>query len=237
MIAVGPEGERSEWRALSDEDVVRRVLAGDHALFEVLMRRYNQRLYRIARAILRNDGEAEDVMQQSYVEAYSHLGQFEGRAKFSTWLTKIAVYEALARVRRRVREAPLGRQSKAKGEEEDTMGRIRSKEPSPEQQASQGELRKLLESAIESLPATYRSVVVLRDVEGMSTAETAECLGLREDAVKTRLHRARALLRKKLYDRAGVTAPTAFPFHLTRCNRVVAAVFARLDLRVPLQAN
>ena len=237
MIGVGPEGERPEWKDLGDEEVVRRVLTGDRALFEVLMRRYNQRLYRVARAILRNDGEAEDVMQQAYVEAYSHLAQFEGRAKFSTWLTKIAVHEALARVRRRVRDSPLGRRPKDKGDEEDSMSRIRSKEPSPEQQASHEELRALLESAIASLPATYRSVVVLRDVEGMSTAETAECLNLREDAVKTRLHRARALLREELYDRAGVTAPTAFPFHLTRCDRVVATVFARLDLGVPVQAN
>src|SRR5512135_1722775 len=95
--------QHPDWTALSDEEVVRRVLAGDGPLFEVLMRRYNQRLYRVARAILRDDAEAEDVMQQAYVEAYSHLGQFEGRAMFATWLTKIAVYEALARVRQRRR--------------------------------------------------------------------------------------------------------------------------------------
>ena len=200
------------------------------------MRRYNQRLYRVARAILKNDGEAEDVMQQAYVEAYTHLAQFEGRAKFSTWLTKIAVYEALARVRRRARytsASGLG----AEGEEEEQMSRIKSEGPDPEQQASQGELRTLLESAIDALPTTYRSVVVLRDVEGMSTAETAECLSLREDAVKTRLHRARALLRQELYERAGVSAPTAFSFHLTRCNRVVSAVFEQLKLEGPLQAK
>ena len=230
MIGVGAVGERPEWKALSDEDVVQRVRAGDTALFEVLMRRYNQRLYRVARAILRNDGEAEDVMQQAYVEAYAHLDQFEGRAKFSTWLTKIAVYEALARTRRQGRETSAIRRSKDEGEEVDPMTRIKSEALDPEQQASQRELRTLLESAIECLPATYRSVVMLRDVEGMSTAETAECLSLREDAVKTRLHRARTLLRKDLYDRAGLTAPTAFPFHLTRCDRVVSAVFARLNL-------
>jgi len=126
---------------------------------------------------------------------------------------------------------------KDEGEEEDPMSRIKSEEPDPEQQASHGELRTLLESAIESLPAAYRSVVVLRDVEGMSTAETAECLSLRVDAVKTRLHRARALLREELYERAGVTAPMAFSFHLTRCNRVVSAVFARLDLEAPLPGH
>lgn len=237
MSEVGQEGVRSEGKALSDEEVVQRVLAGDGALFEVLMRRYNQRLYRVARAILRNDGEAEDVMQQAYVEAYSHLGQFEGRASFATWLTKIAVYEALARVRRRARTPLAAPWPTRDGEEEDPMSRIRSGAPDPEEEASQAELRTLLESAIEALPATYRSVVVLRDVEGLSTAETAECLSLREDAVKTRLHRARALLREELYERAGVTAPTAFSFHLTRCSRVVAAVFARLDLCAPPRAN
>ena len=237
MSGVGQEGVRSEWKALSDGEVVRRVLDGEGALFEVLMRRYNQRLYRIARTILRNDGEAEDVMQQAYVEAYAHLGQFEGRASFATWLTKIAVYEALARARRRARAPVATPRPAGDGEEKDPMSRIRSGAPDPEQEASQGELRTLLESAIEALPATYRSVVMLRDVEGMSTAETAECLSLREDAVKTRLHRARALLREELYERAGVTAPTAFTFHLTRCNQVVAAVFARLDLGSPLRAN
>lgn len=230
MIGVGAESDRPEWKTLSDEDVVQRVLAGESALFEVVMRRYNQRLYRVARAILRNDGEAEDVMQAAYVDAYSHLGQFEGRAKFSTWLTKIAVYEALARVRRRARESSGTRRWNEEGEEGDPMSGIQSEGPNPEQQASQGELRTLLESAIECLPAPYRSVVMLRDIEGMSTAETAECLSLREDAVKTRLHRARTLLRKELYERAGVTAPIAFSFHLTRCDRVVSAVFARLNL-------
>ena len=230
MSGLGPAGERPEWKALSDEDVVERVLAGESALFEVVMRRYNQRLYRVARAILKNDGEAEDVMQQAYVEAYSHLGQFEGRARFSTWLTKIAVYEALARVRRRARESPVTRRLNEEGEEGDPMSRIQSEGPDPEQQASHAELRTLLESAIEHLPATYRSVVMLRDVEGMSTTETAECLSLREDAVKTRLHRARTLLKKELYERAGVTAPMAFSFHLTRCDRVVSSVFARLNL-------
>jgi RNA polymerase sigma-70 factor (ECF subfamily) len=231
------QGEQAEWKALSDEDVVGRILAGDGALFEVLMRRYNQRLYRVARAILRNDGEAEDVMQQAYVQAYAHLGQFGGRARFSTWLTKIAVHEALGRVRKRARDGAPRRRPADAGEELDPMSRARSTSPDPEQQAVQGELRSLLEAAITSLPPGYRAVVMLREVEGLSTAETADCLGLREDAVKTRLHRARALLREELYERAGVSAPAAFSFHLTRCDRVVSAVFARLELGAPLQIH
>jgi RNA polymerase sigma-70 factor, ECF subfamily len=223
--AAGSSAEPSEWRALSDDEVVGRVLAGDRAVFEVLMRRYNQRLYRVARAILRDDSEAEDVMQHTYVRAYLHLGEFAGRAAFSTWLTKIAVYEALARARRRSRDRVPASHA---GSDEDFMDTLRSSEPDPEQQALHGELRALLESAIESLPRTYRSVLVLREVEGMSTAETAECLDVSEDVVKTRLRRARALLRDELLDRAGVTAGSAFTFHLSRCDRVVSAVFDRL---------
>lgn len=230
MATAAGTGERPEWKALGDEDLVARILAGDGPLFEALMRRYNQRLYRVARAILRDAAEAEDVMQQAYVQAYTHLAQFGGRAKFSTWLTKIAVYEALGRVRRRSRDGRAGGAASDAAEEADPMSRLESATPDPEQQAAHGELRQLLERAIEALPESYRSVVVLRDVEGLSTAETADCLGLREDAVKTRLHRARALLRDALYASAGVTAPSAFSFHRTRCDRVVAAVFARLAL-------
>lgn len=214
----------------SDEEIAQRVLAGDGPLFELLMRRYNGRLYRVARAILRDDSEAEDVMQQAYVEAYAHLSQFAGRAKFSTWLTKIAVHEALARVRRRGRLALATSPDDA---EEDTMSTLKSTGPDPEQGAMQGELRALLESAIDTLPALYRSVFVFREVEGMSTAETAECLELREDAVKTRLLRAKALLREQLYERAGLASTTVFSFHLSRCDRVVSAVFERLGLGTP----
>jgi RNA polymerase sigma-70 factor (ECF subfamily) len=226
----GSGGGLSEWRVLSDDEAVRRVLAGDRAVFEVLMRRYNQRLYRVARAILRDDSEAEDVMQHAYVQAYLHLGEFAGRASFSTWLTKIAVYEALARARRRNRDRPP---VSFPGSEEDAMSALPSPEPDPEQQALRGELRGLLEAAIESLPPTYRHVLVLREVEGMSTAETAECLDLTEDVVKTRLRRARALLRDELLERAGVASSNAFSFHLSRCDRVVSAVFERLRLEAP----
>jgi RNA polymerase sigma-70 factor (ECF subfamily) len=221
--------ERPDWMELSDEEVVRRVRAGDAPLYEVLMRRYNQRLYRIARAILRDEAEAEDVMQHAYVEGYLHLDQFAGRSAFATWLTKIAVYEALARVRRRGRETlaePLP------GADEDATSTLKSPRPDPEQQALQGEARALLESAIDALPVAYRAVFVFREVEGMSTADTASCLEVSGDVVKTRLRRARALLRE-LLDRAGVAAPTAFSFHLSRCDRVVAAVFERLRQAEP----
>ncbi len=235
MPDVAEERETVPWTGgePADEEVVRRVLQGEVPLFEVLMRRYNQRLYRVARAVLGGDGEAEDVMQQAYLEAFAHLAQFEGRASFATWLTRIAVHAALARVRKRGRFRPSTPVPEGAEGEEDAMSRIPSSGPDPEEEALRGEMRGLLESAVEALPASYRSVFVLRHVEGLSTSEAAACLELKEDAVKTRLHRARALLREDLYRRAGGEARGAFPFHAPRCDRVVAAVLARLSARVP----
>ena len=210
-----------------DEELVERVLRGEAAVFEVLMRRHNPRLYRVARAIVKDEAEAEDVMQQAYVNAYAHLSQFAGRARFSTWLTRIAVYEALARARRRRQFDPI---DEAAGADEGKMTRLVAHQPDPEQQALCGELRVLLESAIDALPEVHRSAFVLRDVEGLSTAETAECLGINEETVKTRLHRARGRLRETLYRSAGLARAHVFPFHDRRCDRVVDAVFARLGL-------
>ncbi len=210
---------------LTDEEVITRVLAGDSAIFEIVIRRYNQRLYRVARAILRNDGEAEDVMQDAYVRAYEHLGQFAGKAKFSTWLTRIAVHEALARHRRGERYQELGPLSERDG---DPMDRFASLTPNPEQQASNSELRRLLEEAVERLPESYRIAFVLRDVEEMNTAEAAEALEITEENLKIRLHRARALLRKSLYARAGIGQKEAFTFNAVRCDRVVENVFKRI---------
>ncbi len=208
---------------LGDEEIAARVRGGELPLFELLMRRYNQRLYRVARAIVKNDSEAEDVTQQAYVNAYVNLHQFEGRARFSTWLTRIAVHEALSRARKQSRIAWPGDDT-----QEDPMDRIASPAIDPEHQAFAGELGALLERAVDDLPETYRAVFVMRDVEGLSTSETAECLELSEEAVKTRLHRAKAMLRDALYDRAGLAAPTAFSFHLSRCDRIVAAVFEKI---------
>ena len=205
---------------------MRRVLAGETSLFEVLMRRYNQRLYRVARAIVRDDAEAEDVTQQAYVNAYRHLDQFAGRAMFSTWLTRIAVHEALARARRRDRFDD--KQEAADERDGDTMAALRAPGPDPERQAFAGELRGLIESAIEALPEHYRAVFVMRAVEGMSTSESAECLDITEETAKTRLHRARTMLRETLCERAGIETAAAFSFEAPRCDRVVAAVFDQI---------
>ena len=208
----------------TDEHVVEQILAGNKALFELLMRRYNERLYRAARAITRDDREAEDVLQQAYVNAFAHLQQFKGQAQFATWLMRITINEALARVRRRGRYEPF----------DDDLSNVETfmpwtSTPDPERQAFTGELRELLEWAIDNLPDGAREVFVLREVEGLSTAETAASLQVSEDVVKTRLSRARAALRRSLFERAGATAPEAFRFYRPRCDRLVAAVFARLE--------
>jgi len=219
---------QSDLKELRDEDIVTRVLAGETALFEIVMRRYNQRIYRISRAILRDDGEAEDVMQDAYVRAYEHLDQFAGRAAFSTWLTRIAVHEALARKRRRGRYDDLDALQTTYG---DSMPTLKSSAPSPETDAATSETRRLLEGAIEALPEAYRTIVVLREVEEMSVAETAASLGVTEAVVKTRLHRAHAMLRKELYTRAQGRATDLYQFHAVRCDRVVKAVFQRIKTR------
>jgi RNA polymerase sigma-70 factor (ECF subfamily) len=218
---LGTAGPLVAPQTLSDEEIVGRVLAGETPLFEVLMRRHNERVYRAARAIVRDDREAEDVMQEAYVNAYTHLRQFDGRAKFSTWLTKIAVYEALARARRQGRYRPLDTSTP-----EALMPTTTS--PDPERQAFGRELGTLIESAIDGLGDGYREVFMLRQVQGLSTAETAETLGVSEDVVKTRFSRARQALQRDLLERMGAAASSAFTFGQARCDRLVAAVMERI---------
>ena len=212
-----------EVQAWSDEEVVGRVRAGETALFEILMRRHNQRIYRIVRGILDDDGEAEDVMQDAYVRAYQHLGQFEGRSTFVTWLTRIAMHEAFARSERLRRQTSL--------DADEVLANMKSSlatTDSPERNVADRELHRALEAAILSLPPKYRTVIMVRDVEELSTAEAASALEISEEAVKVRLHRARALVRRALYKQSGVCARELFPFPATRCDRVVATVLARI---------
>jgi len=210
---------------LTDEEVVERVLAGETGLFEVLMRRHNQRVYRAARAIVRQEPEAEDVMQEAYVRAYQHLDQFAGRAKFSTWLIRIAVHEALLRMERRKRFQDASSPQEPAG---DTMSSFAASGPDPESLYSTHEASRFLEQAIDALPEKYRTVSVLREVEELSTEDTAHALELTEENVKTRLHRARALLRRELYARAGAASTSAFQFPALRCDRVVSRVMERI---------
>ena len=196
------------WGLLSDEQVVSRTLSGQTALFEVLMRRHNERIYRAARAILRDESEAEDVVQQAFVNVYSHLRQFDGRSKFSTWLTRIAIHEALARVRRRDRYRNMDSDSPFTAQ----LATLMTSTPDPERQAFACELGVLVESAIDRLPDGAREVFVLRQVEEMSTEEVAATLDVSEAVIKTRLLRARATLRRDLYRHAGIAESNAFRF-------------------------
>lgn len=209
---------------LSDAQVISRVRAGERALFEILMRRYNQRLYRTVRAIVRNEGDVEDVMQQAYVNAFLHLDQFEERSQFSTWLTRIAVNESFARLRQ-------SRAGHAALDADDEGPHVTAGQPDPERLAYARELRSLIEQAIDALPAGYRLVFMLREIEGLSTSETSEGLGVRNDVIKTRLHRARAMLQRYVAERLGDNGGAGiYRFLVPRCNRMVTAVFNRLAL-------
>lgn len=219
--------EKAKSEGWTDEEIVARIRSGDTALYEIIMRRYNQRLYRVARAILRDDLEAEDVMQDAYVRAYEHLNQYAGRAAFSTWLTRIAVHEALARKRRSDRAQ---RFDDTQSEDGEPGMEIVARGLNPEQQAANTELSGLLEQAILELPDSYRVVLMLRDVEQLSTSETAFALDLSEENVKTRLHRSRTMVRKTLYARVGTTGMNAFTFMGLRCDRVVRGVFQQLEV-------
>jgi RNA polymerase sigma-70 factor (ECF subfamily) len=209
--------------SVTDEQIVSRVLAGEVDVFEVLMRRHNQRLFRISRSIVRTDEDAEDVVQEAYLQAYCHLADFEGRSKFSTWLTKIAVHEALAKQRRVRRRFPA-----VGAEDGDYVERLASPDRDPEREVVNDDLGRILEGAVDSLPASYRSVFVLRHIEGLDTADTADYLGLGQEAVKTRLHRARSLLQRRLQERIGEATPLAFRFLGARCDRLTQTVLQRL---------
>jgi RNA polymerase sigma-70 factor, ECF subfamily len=214
-----------EFESVSDLEVVDRVRAGETGLYELLMRRHNQRLYRTIRSVLTDETEAEDVLQESWVRAYEHLNQFGGLAHFATWLTRIAFHEALARSRKGKRWTPIEDQS---GEVIAEVNRRQTTSTTPETEAMRSQLGQMLQAAVDALPQTYRSVFVLREVERLSTTETADCLGLSEEAVKTRLHRSRALLRRDLESRIGPAIAEAYSFLGARCDRTVAQVLKRI---------
>jgi RNA polymerase sigma-70 factor (ECF subfamily) len=213
---------------LSDAEIVCAVRAGDIALYEILMRRHNQTLYRAVRSILRDESEVEDVLQDAYIAAYRHLSEFEGRARFSTWLVQIGVNKALDLRRRRARVVALDPEAEAQLADGEQASGGPPTGDDPERGSARRELARVLERAIDALPDSFREVYVLRDIEGWSTQETGASLQLELATVKTRLHRARLLLRERLaqdFDAAGLSA---FPFGAERCDRVVAAVLGRI---------
>jgi RNA polymerase sigma-70 factor (ECF subfamily) len=209
----------------TDVEVVDRILAGERRLFATLVRRHNQRLYRIVRAILRDDAEAEDTVQQAHVVAYRGLAGFRAESSYATWLTRIAVNEAYGRIRRRKRHVLVSLEE-AGGEA--TMSRLAT----PEDETYHRELGKLLERHIDGLPDTLRVVFMMREVEELDTAETATTLGLSEAAVRVRLHRARGALQSSLSRSMG-SASAAFRFDGERCDRISRAVLDELGLDDP----
>jgi len=227
------EDIKTETGATTDEEIARRVLAGDAASFELLMRRHNRRLYRIARGVLRNEADAEEVVQDAYLRAYENLERFEGKGPLSAWLAKITVNEALGRLRRRGMPADLSFDVPEEREEANLMAGMISSTPSPEQNAARGEVRRLLESAIDALPDAYRMAFMLFGVEGMSVAETAACLEVEPATVKTRYHRARQLLQQRLSDLMDATVGEVFPFDGARCDRIVFGVLRTIENHEP----
>ena len=215
--------------SLTDMDIIRRVRAGETALFELLMRRHNQRVYRVVRAVVREEADVEDVMQQAYIAVFTHLHQFEERAQFSTWLIRIALHEAFGRRRKMHSESITRIEPDVDDSRGELMDTLTAPQADPERQAYARELHRVLEAAVDGLPETYRTVFVLRDIEALSTSETGEGLGIGEEAVKTRLHRARAMIRRAVTAQIGGAASGAFQFHAPRCDRVVAAVLASVS--------
>jgi RNA polymerase sigma-70 factor, ECF subfamily len=213
-----------------DADLARRIGAGDQQAFVLLMRRYNQKLFRAARSILRDDAEAEDALQDAYLLVYRSIGQFRGDARLSTWLTRIVVNEAIARSRKATRRAqvtPLHAGDDSGIEPaEDAM---ENQTDSPERSAMRAQARALLEQSLDALPEVFRTVFVLRAVEEMSGEEVAASLGIPEATVRTRFFRARSMLRASLADRFDVALGDAFSFDGARCDRIVATVLSRLS--------
>jgi RNA polymerase sigma-70 factor (ECF subfamily) len=202
---------------------------GSSAAFREIMRRNNRRLFRAARGIVGTDWEAEEIVQDAYVRAFRALDSFREEAALATWLTRIAINEAQGRLRARRQTLPLTEL------DEKTMGDVipfpgGATHADPERHAAFGEIRVLLESAIDALPAPFREVFVLRQVEGFSTEETARLLSLRPETVKTRLHRARTRLRRALQDQLAPALKDTFPFEGERCRRLTLAVLQRLRL-------
>lgn len=216
---------------LDDASLARRVASGDAGALHALMRRHNQSLYRAARSILRDDAEAEDVVQEAYLQACASIAGYRGESKLSTWLTRIVVNEALGRARRQRRRASIVRIDGATSERDVAAAALVASDTAdqPEEIAARAEVRRLVERRIDALPEAFRSVFVLRALEELSVEETAQCLGLPEATVRTRFFRARGLLREALAREIDLHIETAFSFDGERCDRIVARVLARFE--------
>ena len=216
---------------LTDEDLVNLARARDEAAVRAITTRYNRRLFRIARSILRNDAEAEDVVQETYVRAFTGLDMFRGDAAFGTWITRIAMNEALGRLRRLRPTVEWETYGANRNQAEIIHFPASAVSNDPEKTMAQSEVRAVLEQAIDELPDAFRAVFVARIVEGMSVEETADLFGLQPATVKTRLHRARLLLREELDKQLGPALTSSFPFDGQRCDRMTESVVRRICFR------
>ncbi len=218
--------------ALDESRLVALARTGDAAVFRVIMTRNNQRLYRVARGIVGDDAEAEDVVQEAYVRAFEGLDSFRGDSALSTWLTRIVINEALGRKRKRRPMIDIATLDMP-GEQKETrvlmFPGLRA-DSNPETDASRAEIRRMLERAVDGLPEAFRIVFIMREVEQMSVEETATHLQIKPETVKTRLHRAKRLLREALRERLGATLQEAYSFDGERCERMTAAVLKRLGV-------
>ena len=214
---------------INDAELARQIASNDEAAFETLMRHHNGNLFRVARAILKNDADAEDVLQEAYLAAYRHIGDFRADAKLSTWLTRIVINQALARLRGRHRARIVVPFGDLDTKERTRSARERSDDSgsSPEQSATRADIRRLLEQKIDALPVAFRTVFVLREVEDLSVDETAACLSIPEATVRSRMFRARGMLRESLTRELDMATGDVFHFGGERCDRVVAGVLAR----------
>lgn len=221
--------EKTDWSALEDAALVAFARRGHREAFRHLMQRSNQRLFRIARGVVRDDAEAEDVVQEAYAHAFARLAAFRGEASFTTWLTRIVLNEAYGRLRQRRPSVDIDSFAEAGLDDQRVVAfpsRFGGEDPAAA--ASRAQVRRVLEAAIDALPEAFRIVFIMRDVEGCPVDETAAALGIRAETVKTRLHRARRLLRSALQDSLAATLGDAFPFLGPRCARMTEAVLARL---------
>ena len=213
---------------LSDTELVDRARARDELAVRAITKRYNRRLFRLARSILRDDAEAEDVVQESYVRAFTGLDLFRGDASFGTWITRIAVNEALGRLRRRRPTVDWATYSENRTTAQVIDFPASAVSNDPERMMAQSEVRAVLERAIDELPDAFRAVFVARIVEGLTIEETADLFGLKPETVKTRLHRARGLLRDALDKQMGPMLTSTFPFDGARCDRMTEALVRRV---------
>lgn len=223
---------------LDDAELVARTARGDHAAFEAMMRRYNSRLFRVARAILKDDAEAEEALQDAYLTAYRRMNEFRGDARVSTWLTRIVINQSLMRLRRQKRDrvvVPFTRpgESVTTGDPQEIEAVADKRTESPSNATLRGEVRRILERRIDELPVAFRTVFIMREVEDMTVEETATCLGIPETTVRTRLFRARALLRQSLERELDAATANIFGFAGERCDRIVATVLARAQSDPP----